>query len=117
MEEIYVPVQVTPNLTSFAIKLKRLTDKRDNRGKRHDLAFVLGGVVLAIMSGRSYAASIHRFIKNKLPWWGRVLGYRDAKPISRAQLPRVLDGVDWSDLNETVAEHFGVRIEVQDQEW
>ena len=43
MEFIYVPVQAIPNLTSFAAKLKRLIDKRDNRGKRHELAFVLGG--------------------------------------------------------------------------
>jgi len=117
MECVYVPVQVTPNLTSFVTKLKRLIDKRDNRGKRHDLAFVLGGVVLAIMSGRAYASSIHRFIKNKLGWLGRVLGYREAKLVSRAQLPRILDGVDWSALNEAVEEQFGVRIEGQDKEW
>ena len=117
MEFIYVPVQAIPNLTSFANKLKRLTDKRDNRGKRHELAFVLGGVVLAIMSGRSYASSIHRFIKNRLKWLCQVLGYWGAKAVSRAQLPRILDGVDWSDLNELVAEQFGVRIEVQDKEW
>jgi hypothetical protein len=66
MECIYVPIQVTPNLTSFAAKLKRLTDKRDNRGKRHDLAFMLGRVVLAIMSGRADASSIHGFIKNEV---------------------------------------------------
>jgi predicted transposase YbfD/YdcC len=117
MKFIYVPVQVTPNLTSFATKLKRLTDKRDNRGKRHDLAFVLGGVVLAIMSGRSYASSIYRFIKNRLKWLRRVLGYGEAQAVSRAQLPRILDGVAWPDLNELVEEHFGVRIEGQAKEW
>ena len=117
MEWIYVPIQVTPNLTSFAAKLKRLRDKRDKRGKRHDLAFVLGSVVLAIMSGRAYASSIHRFIKNKLGWLGRVLGYRDVKLVSRAQLPRILDGVDWPALNEMVEEQFGMRIERQDQQW
>src|SRR5574341_1207900 len=106
MECIYVPVQFTPNLTSFAAKLKRLTDKRDNRGKRHPLAFVLGGVVLAIMSGRSYASSIHRFIKHRLKWLGRVLGYGGVQAVSRAQLPRILDGIDWTDLNELVEEHF-----------
>jgi predicted transposase YbfD/YdcC len=117
MECIYVPIQVTPNLTSFAAKLKRLTDKRDKRGKRHELAFVLGGVVLAIMSGRAYVSSIHRFIKNKLAWLGQVLGYREVKLVSRAQLPRILAGVDWSALNETVAAQFGVRIEVKGKEW
>ena len=114
---ICVPVQATPNLTSFVAKLKRLTDKRDKRGKRHDLAFVLGGVVLAIMSGRAYVSSIHRFIKNRLRWLRRVLGYREAQLISRAQLPRILDGVDWLTLNELVEAQFGVRIEVQGQEW
>jgi predicted transposase YbfD/YdcC len=117
MEFIYVPVHDTPNLTSFVTKLKRLTDKRDNRGKRHELAFVVGGVVLAIMAGRSYASSIYRFIKNRLKWLCRVLGYGGAKAVSRAQLPRILDGVDWADLNELVEEHFGVRIEFQDKEW
>jgi predicted transposase YbfD/YdcC len=117
MEWTDVPIQVTPNLTSFVAKLKRLTDKRDKRGKRHDLAFVLGEVVLAIMSGRAYASSIHRFIKNKRSWLGRVLGYREAKLVSRAQLLRILDGVDWSALNEMVEAQFGVRIEVKAKEW
>jgi predicted transposase YbfD/YdcC len=117
MEFIYVPVQTTPNLTSFVTKLKRLIDKRDNRGKRHELAFVLGGVVLAIMSGRSYASSIHRFIKNRLKWLWQVLGYQGAAAVSRAQLPRILDGVDWPALNELVEAQFGVGIEVQDKEW
>jgi predicted transposase YbfD/YdcC len=117
MEFICVPVQATPNLTSFVVKLKRLTDKRDKRGKRHELAFVLGGVVLAIMSGRAYVSSIHRFIKNKLRWLRRVLGEKEAKLVSRAQLSRILDGVDWSALNEIVEVQFGVRIEVQGQEW
>ena len=117
MELIGVPTQVTPNLTSFVAKLKRLTDKRDKRGKRHELAFVLGGVVLAIMSGRAYASSIHRFIKNKLSWLRRVLGYEEAQLVSRAQLPRILDEVDWSALNEIVEAQFGVRLEVQAKEW
>jgi predicted transposase YbfD/YdcC len=114
---IDVPVQATPDLTSFAAKLKRLNDQRDKRGKRHELAFVLGGVVLAIMSGRSYASSIYRFIKNRLKWLRRVLGYRQAQAVSRAQLPRILAGVDWTALNEILVEDFGVRIEVQDKAW
>ena len=117
MEQINVSVQVAPKLTSFIAKLKKLIDKRDNRGKRHELAFVLGGVVLAIMAGRSYASSIHRFIRNRLKWLERVLGYREAKAVSRAQLPSILEGVDWLALNELLEEHFGVRIEGQAKEW
>lgn len=64
-----VPVEVSgKRLTSFMTKLKQLVDPRDNRGKRHELAFVLGSVILAIMSGRSYASSIYRFIKNRIKW-------------------------------------------------
>jgi predicted transposase YbfD/YdcC len=117
MEYIYVSARGTPHLTSLAAKLKSLTDKRDNRGKRHVLAFVVGGVILAIMSGRSSASGIHRFIQNRLKWLRRVLGYREAKAVSRAQLPRILDDVDWPALNEIVEEHCGVRIEVRGKEW
>jgi predicted transposase YbfD/YdcC len=117
MEYIYVSVRGTAHLTSLAAKLKSLTDKRDNRGKRHVLAFVVGGVILAIMSGRSSDSSIHRFIQNRLKWLRRVLGYREAKAVSRAQLPRILDDVDWTALNEIVEEHCGGRIEVRGKEW
>jgi len=112
-----MPFGDTPNLTSLVAKLKRLTDKRDNRGKRHDLAFVLGGVILAIMSGRSYLSSIYRFIQNRLKWLRRVLGYQQAQAVSRAQLPRILDNIDWAALNELLEEHYGVWIEVQDKGW
>ena len=46
-----------------------------------------------------------------------MLGYWGAKAVSRAQLPRILAGVDGADLNELVAEHFGIRIEFQNKEW
>ncbi len=97
----YVPVETSEKkLTSFMAKLKRLVDARDNRGKRHELAFVLGSVVLAIMSGRSYGSSIQRFIKNRIKWLRRVPGNLEANPVSRAQLPRILAKVDWVALNE-----------------
>lgn len=118
MAFIYVPVEISEKrLTSFMAKLKRLVDLRDNRGKRHELAFVLGGVVLAIMSGRSYASSIHRFIKNRIKWLRQVLGNSKADPVSRAQLPRILAEVDWAALNEIIEMHFGFKIEVKQNEW
>ncbi len=118
MVEIYVPVEAPDKkLTSFIAKLKRLVDPRDNRGKRHELAFVLGSVVLAIMTGRSYASSIYRFIKNKIKWLCRILDEPEAKPVSRAQLPRILAKVDWVALNEIIWVHFGFKIEVAQNEW
>ena len=107
----------TPQLSSLMAKLKRLTDKRDNRGKRHELAFVLGGVVLAIIAGRSSVSSIQRFIHNRLDWLRRVLGYREAAAVSRAQLPRILDKVDWPALNEILEGQWGIRLERRGQAW
>ncbi len=69
------------------------------------------------MSGRSYLSSIYRFIQNRLKWLRWVLGYWGAKAVSRSQLPRILDDVDWAALNELLEEYWGVRIEVQDKAW
>lgn len=113
-----VPVEITEKkLTSFMARLKHLIDTRDNRGKRHELVYVLGSVVLAIMSGRSYASSIQRFIKNRIEWLRRILNNPEAKPVSRAQLPRILAKVDWVALNEIIWVHFGFKIEVEQGKW
>ena len=103
---------------SFIKALHSLTDPRDNRGKRIDLAFTLGAVVLAIMSGRSKLSSIHRYIWNKADWLRRVTKKPKARLISRAHLPRLLAIVPLDELNDMVEAHFGVRLEVNDDdEW
>ena len=113
-----VPIETSEKkLTSFMAKLKQLIDTRDNRGKRHELAFVLGSVVLAIMSGRSCASSIQRFIKNRIKWLRRILSNLEAKAVSRAHLPRILAKVDWEALNEIIWVHFGFKIEEEQNKW
>ena len=54
------------DVCNFVEALSRLTDNRDNRGKRHALAFVVAAVVLAILNGRSNVSSIFRYIRNRL---------------------------------------------------
>ncbi|MGI8641478.1 MAG: hypothetical protein ACR2MG_16225 [Pyrinomonadaceae bacterium] len=52
---------------SFFEKLQKAEglDLRDNRGKRHDLAVVLAGVTLAVLSHRDGClSSIHRHLVN-----------------------------------------------------
>jgi predicted transposase YbfD/YdcC len=88
-----------------------LPDLRDNRGKRHSLAFVIVGFVLATLVGRQKLSGIHRFIANRVDWLGELTQIEAAKPISRAHLPRLLDGLDWPVLNELVERCFGVRVE------
>ena len=88
-----------------------LPDLRDNRGKRHSLAFVIVGFVLATLVGRQQLSGIHRFIVNRTDWLGELTQIEAAKPISRAHLPRLLDGLDWPVLNGLVERCFGVRVE------
>lgn len=89
----------------------KLVDSRDNRGKRHNLAFVVCGVVLATMVGRAKVSSIHRYIQHKIAWLRAITGQEHAVPISRAHLPRVLSDVDWEQLNEVSEKHFGFTVE------
>jgi len=103
---------------SFIKALHGLTDPRDNRGKRIDLAFIVCAVVLAIMSGRSKPSSIHRYIWNRGGWLRKVTGMPKARLISRAHLPRLLTIVPLDELNDIVEAHFGVRLEMHDNdEW
>lgn len=103
---------------TFIKDLGNLSDPRDNRGKRLDLAFTIGSSVLAILSGRSKVSSIHRYMENRADWIRKTIGKPKAKVVSRAHLPRMLVIVDLDELNDIVEGHFGVRLEVDDRdEW
>jgi predicted transposase YbfD/YdcC len=105
-------------IRSFIEALDELTDSRDNRGKRHSLPFVISSVVLAILIGRSKVSSIFRYIRNKIEWLRDVSKIDDATPISRAHLPRLLEKIDWTELNGLIAKYFGVHLELRNnKEW
>jgi predicted transposase YbfD/YdcC len=106
------------NITNFIEALDKLTDTRDNRGKRHSLPFVIASVTLAILVGRSRVSSIFRYIRNKIEWLREVTQVHDATPISRAHLPRLLERMNWEELNALIERHFNVKLEVRNnQEW
>lgn len=104
-----VPSPAT-TVTVFAA-LQQLPDPRDNRGKRHDLAFVLCGVILAIMAGRSRVSAIHRFLRNRFAWLRELTQVTSEQCISRAQLPRLLAQVEWATLQPLLGTHLGVQVE------
>ena len=105
-------------VSSFVEALSQLRDDRDARGKRHSLAFIVSGVVLAILTGRSKVSSVYRFIRNRLEWLREVTNHPQAQAISRAHLPRLLARLDWTELNTLIERHFGVRLELSaNQEW
>lgn len=102
--------ELTDNERKFIELIKQLPDKRDNRGKRHRLDFVVIAVIFAMLSRCSMVSRIHRFIKNKIEWLREVTGIDAGKPVSRAHLPRMLANMDWDDLNLLIYECFGTRI-------
>ena len=99
------------DVSNFVAALRHLTDDRDNRGKRHELAFVVAGVVLAILSGRSKVSSLFRYLRNRIEWLREVTHHPEAGVISRAHLPRLLARLDWVELNQLIDQHFGVQME------
>lgn len=104
------PPSPAATVTFFAA-LQHFPDPRDKRGRRHDLAFVLCGVILALMAGRSRVSAIHRFLHNRLAWLRETTQVAVEHCISRAHLPRLLARVEWEALNALVLTHFGVRVE------
>jgi hypothetical protein len=105
-------------VSSFVEALGQLSDDRDRRGKRHSLVFIVAGVVLAILSGRSRVSSLYRFIRNRLEWLRKVTNQPQAQAISRAHLPRLLARLNWAELNTLIERYFGVRLELSaNQEW
>ena len=102
---------------SFFEELSNLEDKRDNRGKVHDFAFVLCGVCLAIMSGRSKPSSIYRYLRNRFLWLRRVTKFKARTALSLAQLYRFLEQVSWEELNDLIYQHFQFQIDVKDDQW
>jgi len=100
------------NIEPFIEALKRLPDTRDNRGKRHSLVFILASVIFAILVGRSSTSSIFRYIQNKIIWLRKITSIEDARIISRAHLPRLLDKeINWKALNQLIQEHFGFHLQ------
>jgi predicted transposase YbfD/YdcC len=114
-EEPYSREQVT----CFVDLLKNeLPEHRDNRGKRHPLALVIAAFVLATLVGRQKLSSIHRFMRNRSDWLHELIQTPKVKPISRAHLPRLLDGLNWTVLNELIERCFGVQIQSHEpQKW
>ena len=110
-EEPYSGEQVT----CFVDLLKNeLPEHRDNRGKLHSLALVIAAFVLATLVGRQKLSSIHRYMRNRADWLCELTQTAKVKAISRAHLPRFLDGLNWSVLNKLIERCFGAQIECQE---
>ena len=86
-------------------------DQRDNRGKKHSLALVLMGVVMALLAGRDgNLPAIQRHMKNQYQALSLALAIQATRVISRAQLPRLLAQVNYTRLAQLVQQHYGLSL-------
>ena len=108
------------NSRSFFEKLQSADglDLRDNRGKRHDLAVVLVGVTLAILSNRDGSlSSLQRHIQNHYEKLVIVLRVEKRRPVSRSQLPLILERVAFEVFNRLLFESFGIKLNEVERKW
>ena len=93
-------------------------DLRDNRGKRHDLAVILVGVMLALLSNRDgNLSSIHRYLQNHYERLVEVLGVEKKRPISRSQLPIILAQVSVSVFDRLLFADYGIKLNELEKKW
>lgn len=105
---------------SFFEKLQSVEglDLRDNRGKRHDLAVVLVGVMIALLSNRDgNLSSIHRHLKNHYEKLVAHLGVQRQTAVSRSQLPLILGAVSVSVFERLLFENYGIELNEAEKKW
>lgn len=93
-------------------------DLRDNRGKKHPIALVLTGVVMALLAGRDgNLSAIHRHMTNHFQTLCEAVAAQATQVISRAQLPRLLARVNYSRLVALVQQHYGLTLPQEFAHW
>lgn len=93
-------------------------DGRDNRGKKHAMALVLTGLVLALCCGRDGNLSgLHRHIVNHFEALCQATQTSHPKPISRAQLPLLLAKVNGTVFATLLFNWFGIRLDADTKRW
>lgn len=96
---------------------EKLVDNRDKRGRKHELAFVLLGFLIAVMRGCNKPSSIVRMMKREHKWLQKQTGYANSKSISDTQFRRVLETMDLESYNLINDAYFGISICTSSGEW
>jgi len=120
LKKVTVMLPCQENSRSFFEKLQKAKglDLRDNRGKRHDLAVVLVGVTLAVLSHRDGSlSSIERHLKNHYEKLVGVLGVEKKRPVSRSQLPLILEKVAFQVFDQLLFENYGIKLSEAERKW
>lgn len=105
---------------SFYLELQNCKelDLRDNRGKRHNLAYVLLALCVALLRKRDgNLSSLHRSMKNKHSELCGSLGIEGQRAISRSHLPILLGKVALGPFEKLLFTHFGTELKPEEQLW
>jgi DDE_Tnp_1-associated len=96
-----------------------LSDPRQDKGKRHELALILTTLLLAILRsvGNLKVSVIHRQMKREHEGVLSLLGLKKRKFISDSQFRRVLNSIDYQSYNALNDAYFGVSIVETSGEW
>lgn len=101
-----------------ALKATPELDKRDNRGKRHELWFVLLGFILALLRNKDGSLSqIHRSMRNTNQLLCQFLGIKIRLVVSRSELPIILQKVDLEWFKNILFIHFGIGLPATCTKW
>lgn len=93
-------------------------DGRDNRGKKHAIALILTGLVLALCCGRDgKLSSLHRHMVNHFEPLCAATQQGHKKPISRAQLPLLLAKVNGTLFAKLLFEWLGWTLDADQKRW
>ena len=95
-------------------------DLRDNRGQEHEIAVVLMGVILAILSNRDgNLSSLHRHMENRYDLLLQELKLENyhRQVVSRSHLPIVLSKVSWKVFNQLIFQDFGIKLSKKQRKW
>lgn len=91
-----------------------LTDPRDKRGLKHDLAFVIGLFYYSLLQsvGKLNLSSLYRIMSFKYEEYQNILNLSNASFISYSQLRRLLIMLDYSEYN-AISENYFQSVEEQ----
>lgn len=103
----------------LALLQSQLSDPRDNRGKKHDLGFVILSFFLAILetTGHLNRQKIHRQMQRQCIRYQNFMDFNAAGCISYPQLGRILKTLNYNGLNRIFEQYFGRILKEETQEW
>jgi len=93
-------------------------DLRDRRGKKHDMAFILLGVMIGLLRNRDGTlSSIHRCMVNTHARLCELLSLDIERVVSRAQLPRILENVNQVLFEQLLLSFFNIELSEHERQW